>query len=137
MQPDYMKMAQGQAAPKEQPQQPPQQAAGNILKPGDLKSVGLPEGSSPAEAKQRVMAMLEELGVLENLKPEVLQQLQQKVDEFVQLALSGKSVEGHPILNIIKQAAQEAGFEISEPQQPKAPTNFAGMMPPGGGMSGR
>jgi hypothetical protein len=133
MQKDYMAMAKGQQMPKEQPQQ----AASNILKPGDLKSVGLPEGSSPEEAKKRVMAMLQELGVLDNLKPEILQQLQQKVDEFVQLALSGKSVEGHPILNLIQQAAQESGLEISEPTQPKAPTNFAGMMPPGGGMSGR
>ena len=145
MQPDYMKMAQAQKAPEEQAK--PEQAQDRSELDELHEAMGMPVGDSPEAAKQRLMQVLEELGILKDLEPAVLQQLQSKVDELVKLAMAGdmEAVENHPITQMINQAASGVAGEMGllddgaeQPQQPAPPTNFAGMVkPPGGGMSGR
>jgi acyl-CoA synthetase (NDP forming) len=164
MQPDYMKMAQAQKAPQEQAN-PKSDGSGQQLKQElqqmskeDLqkyyKENGMPTEATPEAAKKRLMSILEELGILENLRPDQLEKINSLVDEYIQIAQSGdmEALERHPISNLLNQAASEVkqaagmGKEAptqpqqppQQPQQPAAPTNFAGMVkPPGGGMSGR
>ena len=130
MQPDFMKMAQ-QAQGKETPQE--QEV--NMVK--EFEEAGLPTGQTPEDAKARVTAILKELGVLDGLRADQLQKMTNLIDEFVKLAMSGdmKALEIHPISKLLNQA--QVDFQKAAGAQESAPTNFAGMVPPGGGMSGR
>jgi acyl-CoA synthetase (NDP forming) len=148
MQPDFMGMAQGQAAPQSngsgvQLQQELQEVGAEGLN-SIYEEAGMPTENTPEAAKQRVMMVLEELGVLEGLRQDQLQQLQQLVDEFVQLAQQGDmaALEQHPISQLLNQAQQEfqqaAGMPQQAQAQPAATKDFASMMPPsGGGLGGR
>jgi trimethylamine:corrinoid methyltransferase-like protein len=155
MQKDFMGMAQGQgqAAPQSngsgvQLQQELQEVGAEGLN-NIYKEAGMPTENTPEAAKQRVMMVLEELGVLEGLRQDQLQQLQQLVDEFVQLAQKGDmaALEQHPISQLLNQAQQEFQQAAGMPQQaqtqqgqtePTATKDFASMMPPaGGGLGGR
>jgi hypothetical protein len=127
MQPDFMKMAQqGQAAPKEQPQaeQAPQ---------GD----GLTVQGGREGVKQRLMSAFEQLGYMETLKtPAQQQEFAMQLDQLVELLVAKKfkEIQAHPLMKkmneLIPQQKQQAAPQAG-------PTDFASMMPPGGGMSGR
>ena len=156
-----MAMAQGQQAPAAVPQsngsgvqlQQELQEVGTEGLNNIYKEAGMPTENTPEAAKQRVMMVLEELGVLEGLRQDQLQQLQQLVNEFVQLAQQGDmtALEQHPISQLLNQAQQEFQQSAGMPQQaqptggavpqgaPGATKDFASMMPPtpGGGMGGR
>lgn len=155
MQKDFMSMAQGQQAPAKE------QGFGNEIK-NELQAegsqeelqriyqeAGMPTENTPEAAKQRLMMVLEELGVLEGLRQDQLQQIQQLVDEYIKLAQQGdmQALEQHPISQLLNEAQnqfqQQAGMQQPTggqvPQQGAAPKDFASMMPPtpGGGMNGR
>ena len=137
MQKDFAAMAQ--QAPKEE-----ELTAESVF--GDA---GMPTENTPEAAKKRLMMVLEELGVLEGLRADQLQQLTQLVDEYVAIAQKGDmaALEKHPISQLLNQAQQEfqqmqggTGGPVPQQAQPPAgPTkDFASMMPkPGGGLPGR
>ena len=153
MQKDFAAMAQGQ-----------KQGFGNQIK-GELQAegsqeelqkiyqeAGMPTENTPEAAKQRLMMVLEELGVLQGLRQDQLQQIQQLVDEYIQLAQKGdmQALEQHPISQLLNEAQnqfqQQAGMQggaggpvPQQTQEQPAPTkDFASMMPPsGGGLPGR
>jgi len=151
MQPDYMKMAQAQSASQEKQTPTPATEEQMAEITSGFEEAGMPSGTDAESAKQRILFVFEEAGVLEDLEPQVLQQLTQKIEEFVKLAEAGdmQAVENHPISQMLQQvlSGQAAGEGAqaepqaapqAAPQQPAAPTNFASMVkPPGGGMSGR
>ena len=141
MQPDYMKMAQGQAAPKEQAAP---QKADELNK--FYEEQGMAQGNDVESIKQRLLQVLEDSGFLKKLTPEGLKTLTNKVQEFAELAVKGdqEALKNHPITKLLGQIEKQAAAQSQQqPQQPQqqpqgaAPKNFAGMMPPGGGMSGR
>ena len=136
MQPDFSKMAQGQAAPQEQ-KMSPEQGKAELEKAYD--EAGMPKGDTVEAIKQRVLKVLEEVGFLKKLTPQGLKELTQKISEFAKLAKSGdiEALKEHPITKILNQI-QLPQQQQAAPQQPAAPTNFAGMVKPpmGGGMSG-
>ena len=133
-----MKMAQGQAAP----QQAPQGAPANQLNQF-YEEQGMAKGNDVEAIKQRLLQVLEESGFLKKLTPEGLKTLTNKVQEFAELAIKGdqEALKNHPITKLLGQIEKQAAAQ--SPQQPQqqpqgaAPKNFAGMIPPGGGMSGR
>lgn len=112
---------------------------------------GMPTENTPEAAKKRLMMVLEELGVLEGLRPDQLQQLTKLVDDYVAIAQKGDlaALEKHPISQLLNQAQQEfqqlqqgGGTGGPVPQQgqaaPGQTKDFASMMPPsGGGLPGR
>jgi len=113
---------------------------------GIYEEAGMPTENTPDAAKKRLMMVLEELGVLEGLRADQLQQLTQLVDEYVAIAQKGDmaALEKHPISQLLNQAQQQfqQGAGMQQPQQAQgqpAPTkDFASMMPkPGGGLPGR
>ena len=85
MQPDFMKMAQqSQAAPQQQAA--PQATEEQLTEVTDgFKEAGMPAGTDAESAKQRILFVLEQAGVLEKLQPQQLQDLTQKINEFVKL----------------------------------------------------
>ena len=140
MQKDYMAMAQQQGV---NPQQPPAPGAEPQISAQDIGptmeqmgAAGLPTGDSPEDIKERILAMLKQTGLLEMFKTaEQKQQLEQAMDELIE-AMETENIE---LLknNLIIKLLEKASPEVEAPQQQAAPTNFAGMMPPGGGMGGR
>ena len=147
MQPDYMKMAQGQAAPKQQEVQAVEGLESEEDIPKLQEAMDMPTGQSPEAIKERIMIALEQLNILKDLTPQVLQQVQARVDELVQLVIA-EDVEGikkHPITKLLQEASIAAGKEVEVPTEEaqaapqQGPTDFAGMVKPpmGGGMSGR
>ena len=134
MQPDFMKMAQ-----QSQAQATPQQA---------------PQGAPMAAGQQG--AAQERVNVVENLtqlaqaagiqgelsKPELDRMIQELADAII--ANDEAAMENSKLYQMLTAMFEEArkmpeGQEQPPQQQPQgsAPKNFAGMMPPGGGMSGR
>ena len=53
---------------------------------GIYEEAGMPTENTPDAAKKRLMMVLEELGILEGLRADQLQQLTQLVDEYIGLA---------------------------------------------------
>lgn len=141
MQPDFMKMAQGQEAPKEEAIQISPEEAQNLSYDEEAFEVmGAPTGSSKEEVKQRLMMLIEQLDLMELFKtPEAQQKLAQQLDALAEAAMSGNAqeMEANPIYKLIEKTAEQSGALNPEQPEEKAPKNFAGMMPPGGGMSGR
>jgi hypothetical protein len=163
MQKDFMSMAQGQQAPAAAPQEGlANQMKSELQAEGSQEELqkiyqeaGMPIENTPEAAKQRLMMVLEELGVLKGLRQDQLQQIQKLADEYIKLAQEGnmQALEQHPISQLLNEAQnqfqeqaglkQPAGGPVPQqggpvPQQ-AAPTDFASMMPPtpGGGMGGR
>jgi acyl-CoA synthetase (NDP forming) len=154
MQKDFMAMAQGQQAAPAQSNGTGMQLKGELEELGSeglasaYEQAGMPTENTPEAAKQRVMMVLEELGVLQGLRQDQLQQLQKLVDEFVSIAQQGdmEALEKHPISQLLNEAQnqfkQSAG--LGQPTGGAVPQqggskDFASMMPPtpGGGMNGR
>lgn len=139
MQPDYSKMAQ-------QPtQQAPEADKEQIIAAMQKRQeeAGLPSGGTEEDAKKRILAILENAGVLKKLNPAGLQQLTAKIEEFIELfkKQDGEGLKNHPITKLLNKieedSMQQQQAPQAEPQQGGAPKDFASMMPPGGGMSGR
>jgi acyl-CoA synthetase (NDP forming) len=144
MQKDFMAMAQGQQSPAASPQQAPE-GAEELNAKSVFEEVGLPTEDTPEAGKKRLMMVLEELGIMEGLRPDQLQQLTKLVDEYVAIAQKGDlaALEKHPISQLLNQAQQEFQQSMQPqptggpvPQQGAVPQDFASMMP-GGGMGGR
>lgn len=141
MQKDFMGMAQGQQAPQQKPI-----TEEDIPTPEMYEEMGLPTGDTPEDAKKRMLAIFEELGILKRLDPEGLKELTDKIDEYIKLAQEGnmEALETHPIGQLLAKASSEI-MQMQQPtggpvpQQGAAPKDFASMMPPtpGGGMRGR
>ena len=131
MQPDYSKMAQqGQQAPEADRQKLTAQMQ------EAQTQIGMPSGATREDAKKRILMILEDAGILKKLNPTGLQQLTAKIEEFLQL-VEKKDEEGlknHPITKLLNKVEADTAQQAAP--QAAAPTNFAGMMPPGGGMSG-
>ena len=143
MQPDYMKMAQGQEKPKEKTMQISPEEAKNLTYDAEAFEVmGAPTGSSKEDVKQRLMMLVEQLDLMELFKtPEAQQRLAQSIDALAEAAMNGNTeeMEANPIYKLIEKTAEQSGVLNTEQPQEEGPTNFAGMVKPptGGGMSGR
>jgi len=139
MQPDFSKMAQGQAKPTEEVTQEDNNEAAAFMKSlptmKKMGEAGLPTGDSREEQKQRLLSMLESLGLMAMFEtPAKQQELAANIDALI-TAMENEDVEAitsNPIMILIEEATSK-----QQPQAAAAPTNFAGMVPPGGGMSGR
>ena len=143
MQKDFMAMAQQQGV---NPQQPPTPGAEQQFNPQDIGptmeqmgAAGLPTGGSSKEIKQRILAMLQQTGLLEMFKtPAEKQKLAKDMDALVEAMESEdiEAIQSNPIIKLLEQAIP-GEEEQPQQQQQAGPKNFAGMMPPGGGMGGR
>ena len=131
MQPDFMKMAQqsqAQAAPQQAPQGAPM-AAGQ---------------QGAAQERVNVVQNLTQLAQAAGMQGEIpAEQLNQMIEELADLIMAGDEdgMENNKLYQMLTAMFDEAR-KMEQPQQPQqpqgaAPKNFAGMMPPGGGMSGR
>jgi len=121
---DYMAMAQqGQAKPNQRPI-----TEEDIPTPEMYEEMELPSGDTPEDAKKRLLAIFQELGILKRLDPAGLKELNEKIDEYIELAQKGdmQALETHPIGQLLARA----NTEIMQQQQQPAP-------PPGGVMNGR
>ena len=129
MQPDYMKMAQQsqtQAAPQQAPQGAPM-AAGQ---------------QNAAQERVNVVQNLTQLAQAAGMQSEIpAEQLNQMIEELADLIMAGDEagMENNQLYQMLTAMFEEARKMEQPQQQPQGagPTNFAGMMPPGGGMSGR
>ena len=130
MQPDYMKMAQQsqtQAAPQQAPQGAPM-AAGQ---------------QNAAQERVNVVQNLTQLAQAAGMQGEIpAEQLNQMIEELADLIMAGDEdgMENNKLYQMLTAMFEEArNMEQPQQQQPQGagPKNFAGMMPPGGGMSGR
>ena len=129
MQPDYMKMAQQsqtQAAPQQAPQGAPM-AAGQ---------------QNAAQERVNVVQNLTQLAQAAGMQGEIpAEQLNQMIEELADLIMAGDEdgMENNKLYQMLTAMFEEARKMEQPQQQPQGagPTNFAGMMPPGGGMSGR
>jgi regulator of replication initiation timing len=136
MQPDFMKMAQqsqANAAPQAAPQGAPM-AAGQ---------------QGAAQERVNVVENLTQLAQAAGMqneisKPELDRMIQELADAIV--ANDESAMENSKLYQMLTAMFEEARKmpegqqqpqQQQEPQQAAAPKNFAGMMPPGGGMSGR
>jgi hypothetical protein len=158
MQKDFMGMMQGQQAPMQESDGTGAQMGQELQEAGlegltgIYEEAGMPTENTPEAAKQRLMMVLQEMGVLEGLRQDQLQQIQKLVDEYVALAQKGDmaALEKHPISQLLSQGQQQfqqaAGMQQPTggpvPQQtqaqPSGTKDFASMMPPaGGGLGGR
>ena len=100
---------------------------------------GIGTGQDKESMKQRLMAMLEEVGYMETLTtPAEQQQFVQELDSLVDLLIKEdlQAVQNHPLMKKIEQIMPNQSPQQQAPQQ-AGPKDFASMMPPGGGMSGR
>ena len=132
MQPDYSKMAQ-----QSQAQAPDIEGLKQDL--SGLESLGLPEGKGKEGIKKRLLAMLESMGIMQSLKDKMSQQqIIQAVDELAEAMEKGdmQSIKNNPLIPVFEQLSNAAAMPQAQ-AKPAAPKDFAGMMPPGGGMSGR
>ena len=132
MQPDFMKMAQqsqaqAQAAPQQAPQGAPM-AAGQ---------------QNAAQERVNVVQNLTQLAQAAGMQGEIpAEQLNQMIEELADLIMAGDEagMENNQLYQMLTAMFEEARkMEQPQQQQPQGagPKNFAGMMPPGGGMSGR
>jgi regulator of replication initiation timing len=130
MQPDFMKMAQqsqAQAAPQQAPQGAPM-AAGQ---------------QGAAQERKNVVENLTQLAQASGMQSEIpAAQLNQMIEELADLIMAGDEagMENNKLYQMLTAMFEEArNMEQPQQQQPQGagPKNFAGMMPPGGGMSGR
>ena len=132
MQPDFMKMAQqsqaqAQAAPQQAPQGAPM-AAGQ---------------QGAAQERKNVVENLTQLAQAAGMQGEIpTEQLTQMIEELADLIMAGDEdgMENNKLYQMLTAMFEEARkMEQPQQQQPQGagPKNFAGMMPPGGGMSGR
>ena len=132
MQPDFMKMAQqsqaqAQAAPQQAPQGAPM-AAGQ---------------QGAAQERKNVVENLTQLAQASGMQGEIpTEQLTQMIEELADLIMAGDEdgMENNKLYQMLTAMFEEARkMEQPQQQQPQGagPKNFAGMMPPGGGMSGR
>jgi regulator of replication initiation timing len=130
MQPDFMKMAQqsqAQAAPQQAPQGAPM-AAGQ---------------QGAAQERKNVVENLTQLAQASGMQGEIpAAQLNQMIEELADLIMAGDEagMENNKLYQMLTAMFEEArNMEQPQQQQPQGagPKNFAGMMPPGGGMSGR
>jgi uncharacterized protein YicC (UPF0701 family) len=154
MQKDFMGMAQGQQAPATSEQMTPEEAEGmkGILKQmptmDSMKSQGLPGGESKEDIKQRLLAMLQQVGVLELYKtPAEKQQFTQELNQLIEAFMNqdAQAIENNPIMIKLTELTQGPQTMPQQPtggpvpQQGAAPKDFSAMMPPtpGGGMLGR
>jgi hypothetical protein len=143
MQPDFSKMAQGQAKPTEQPQEMTpevkQQTAGFLKQLPTMEAMGkqgLPTGESKEDIKSRILSMLQSLGLMEMFDtPAKQQELASNLDALVTAYETDdiQAIESNPIIQMISEVLPQEQSQAA----PAAPTNFAGMVPPGGGMSVR
>jgi hypothetical protein len=151
MQKDFMSMAQGQQAAPAKQEGLANQFKSELQDEGSQEELqkiyqeaGMPTENTPEAAKQRLMMVLEELGVLQGLRQDQLQQIQQLVDEYIKLAQEGnmQALEQHPISQLLNEAQNQFKQQVGTPQQAtpeqKPTKDFASMMPPaGGGVGGR
>ena len=133
---DFSKMVSPQAAPTTNDKPTPEQqaqldAAANALPSmEEMGKQGLPTGGSKEEMKQRLLSLLESVGALKLFKTaEQKQQLLKDMDALIEAyeTQDTQGVMNNPITKLLERMQGDA---------PK-PANFAGMMPSGGGMSGR
>jgi hypothetical protein len=147
MQKDFMGMAQGQAAPTPSTEQVSEQEGQEFLQSlptmEQMGQQGLPTGESREDMKQRLLAMLQQVGVLDMYqspaeKQQFTQELNQLLDAFMNE--DAKAIQNNPImLKLEELMTQQGGTGGPVPQQGAAPKDFSAMMPPtpGGGMLGR
>ena len=131
---DYMGMAQGAGA------------GANDLTPEDLMideagydEMGLPAGDNPEAVKERIMQILEDMEVFEELAPSEKQELMQLVDQLVVdiEAQNFEAVEQNPVMQLLGAAFESLGVEETGMEEAGGmpPADMAGMAG-GGGMPG-
>ena len=136
MQKDFMGMAQqsqaqAQAAPQQAPQGAPM-AAGQ---------------QGAAQERKNVVENLTQLAQAAGMQGEIpAEQLNQMIEELADLIMAGDEdgMENNKLYQMLTAMFDQAKDMPEAQQQPQqqqpqgaGPKNFAGMMPPGGGMSGR
>lgn len=132
-------------------QQPQQQEPQGGLDSEQLAAIeevrkfsNMPEGDSVEEVTQRIMIVLEEAGIMEQVAqdPQAMKELEADVKEFAQAIASGdkEAAAKSPIMQLFQnpkfQEAYAPGSTQPEPgltQDPMAMAQQA-QMPPGGGM---
>ena len=144
-----MSMAQGQQAPAAVPQEQLTEQDVEELIPTDeeFSQDGFTPGDSPEQVKQRILEFLEKLGLMEDFKDQASKlEFTKQLDSYVEALFAGdeEAVVSNPIHEILKQASASMGDIDSMEELPEQgmqaegqPTDFAAMMPPGGGMGGR
>jgi hypothetical protein len=137
MQKDFMNMAQGAKA-----------TGANDLSPEDLtideagyEEMGLPAGDSPEAIKERIMQMLKDMGVFEELAPTEKQELMQLVEQLIAdiQAQNFEAVEQNPVMQLLGSAFEALGAEeVGEESAAggMSPADMVGMAGGGGGMPG-
>ena len=98
------------------------------------QEMGMPQGNTKEDAKKRLLIILEQLGILKGLSKDGLRELNEKIDEYIEIAAKGdmQALETHPIGQLLAKASSEIAEANLKPQ--KQQRDFAGMMP-GGGMN--
>lgn len=137
MQKDFMAMAQGQGQAQEQ--LTPEEKEELTFSDQDYQESGLTPGNSPEAMKARLTELLQKSGMLEGFSKEELQDLAMEIDNYVKAMLNNdvKTIQSSYITEMLSQIGMDFGEGEEMPQEQAAPTNFAGMMPPGGGMGGQ
>ena len=144
MQPDFMKMAQQsqqqkQAGPQEQ--FTAEELEQVSFSDEDYEASGLAPGKSPEAMKTRLLQMLQRSGVIDDFDAAEKQELVKEVELFVQAFLNKdfKAMQSSYVSKLIEQIGLQSPAEVEEGEEeaPAEQTDFAGMMPPGGGMSGQ
>ena len=139
MQKDFMAMAQGNNKLTEE------DLREATLSPEDLETLGMPSGEDEESMKQRFIQLFEEAGLMEMFQePAQQQEFTRLLQELIEslMAQDLEAVLANPLYQLLEQNLQQGEADIlaeedEAPQAAAAPTNFAGMMPPGGGMGGR
>ena len=144
MQPDFSKMAQGQKQPNKTEFTTEEVKAGLPVTKENLEKSGYPSGDSREEMKGRFLKLFEQLGLMELYNtPAKQQQLAADLEEMINLILSKNfaGLEKNELYMTFQKYLEQSEMQgQAQPQakpQAAGPTNFAGMVPPGGGMSGR
>lgn len=109
---DYMKMAQSAGAPTEEISPEELQITDE-----DYEEMGLPGGEGPEAMKERIMTLLEQMGVLEGVDQSELQELTSLVDQLVAdlEAENFEAVEQNPIMQLLSGVFEEMGVGEQAP----------------------
>lgn len=138
-------MAQKQGVNPQQPPAPGDVSLEELQAVEQDVSLGddMPKGSDKESIKQRLMLFFQKAGIFEKLPDNMSKsEFIQEINKFATLVSENNFEQAkksplYPIIEQLGSSLTDTLMQKQQPQQQAAPTNFAGMMPPGGGMSGR
>ena len=104
----------------------------------DFKESGLTPGESPDAMKQRFLEILQKAGVLDEYTKAEVREIVKEIDAYVEAMLAGdlEKVKSSYLNDLLADVDLESPIDMPGEEQPQqGGTDFAGMMPPGGGMN--